>query len=320
MSSPGLRIPLLVIGGPTAVGKTDIGVQVAEAVGGEIVSADSMQIYKGMDVGTAKPTSEQQARARFHLVDIVQPDEPYNVAMFKRDAQQAIKAIHQRGNLPIMCGGTGLYIQALLEHYDFPPAPEDKQIRQRLHQEAEEIGTAGLHRRLREVDPQTAAQLSPNDLKRIIRALEVYELTGEPVATLQSVDHRPRLQYNSISFVVTCPRAMLYRRIEQRTDRMVAAGWVEEAKQLVGEGCHAGLQSMQAIGYRHILEFLAGTADWPATVKLIKRDSRRFAKRQLTWFRHQSDSTWLQWANKQQFEGTVETIVAAARQLVADSK
>ena len=320
MSSPGLRIPLLIIAGPTAVGKTDIAVQVAEAVGGEIISADSMQIYKGMDVGTAKPTTYQQAQARFHLVDIVKPDEPYNVAMFKRDAQQAIKEIHQRGHLAILCGGTGLYIKAVLEHYNLPPAPQDKQIRQRLRQEARQVGSRVLHERLQELDPQTAAQLSPNDLKRIIRALEVYELTGEPIATLQSVDHRPRLQYNGISFVVTCPRAMLYQRVEQRIDRMLAARWVEEVKQLAQQGCHGGLQSMQAIGYRHILEFLAGTADWPATVKLIKRDSRRFAKRQLTWFRHQSHSTWLQWANKQQFEGIVKTIVAAARQLVADSK
>jgi len=302
------------------VGKTDIAVEAAEAVGGEIVSADSMQIYQGMDIGTAKPTAEQQARVRFHLINVVEPDEPYNVASFKRDAQQAIKEIGERGHLPILCGGTGLYIRALLEHYDFPPAAEDKQIRQRLRREAKEIGSRGLHQRLRKLDPQTAQWLSRNDLKRIIRALEVYELTGQPPAAVQSVDRSPQLHYNTISFVVTCPRGLLYRRIEQRVDQMLAAGWKEEVRHLAQAGYHTGLQSMQAIGYRHILEHLQGNADWLTTVKLIKRDSRRFAKRQLTWFRHQTDFTWLEWATRAQFDDVARTIVEAGRDLMAASQ
>ena len=316
MSSQRLTIPLLVIAGPTAVGKTDTAITVAEALDGEIVSADSMQIYKGMDIGTAKPTAEQRARARFHLIDIAEPDQPYNVARFQEDAQQAIKGIYQRGHLPILCGGTGLYIQAVLEHYDFPPAPEDKLLRERLRQEVEKVGSRQMYQRLQQVDPQTAQRLAPGDTKRIIRALEVYELTGRPISALQSVDGRPQLAYNVATFVVCCPRAVLYRRIEQRVEQMLAAGWLEEIRCLAEAGYHRGLPSMQAIGYRHLLAYLQGNADWSTTVELIKRDSRRFAKRQLTWFRHQTDFTWLAWGSQQQFNSVVQTILEAARALV----
>ncbi len=317
MSSQRLTVPLLVIAGPTAVGKTDIAVSVAGEVGGEIVSADSMQIYKGMDIGTAKPTAEQQSQVRFHLIDVVEPDESYNVSMFQRDAQHAIKEIYQRGHLPILCGGTGLYIRAVLEHYNFPPAPEDKQLRQHLRRQAEKVGSGQMHQQLEQVDPETAQRLAPSDTKRIIRALEVYELTGQPISALQSVDGRPQLEYNTAGFVVCCPRAVLYRRIEERIQQMLSAGWLEEVRRLAQVGYHSGLQSMQAIGYRHLLAYLAGNADWSTSVQLIKRDSRRFAKRQLTWFRHQTDFTWLMWANQQQFDRVVQTIIEADRTLAA---
>lgn len=312
-------MPLLVVAGPTATGKTEIAVAIAEAVGGEIISADSMQIYKPLDIGTAKPTVEQRARARFHLIDVVNPDEPYNVARFAADAHQAVKEIHQRGHLPILCGGTGLYIRAVLHHYDFPPGPANRGVRERLRREAERVGGHQMHQRLQEVDPDSAARLAPNDLKRIIRALEVYQLTGRPTSAQQSVDDSPDLEYKCSSFVVCCPRAILYRRIEQRVEQMLSAGWLEEVKHLGEAGYHSGLQSMQALGYRHLLVHLEGRSDWPTTVATIKRDTRRFAKRQLTWFRHQEDFTWLTWANQAQFHSVLQAIVATARTIKAIS-
>ena len=317
MSSTPRSIPLLVIAGPTATGKTEIAVEVAEAVGGEVISADSMQIYKAMDIGTAKPTAELRARVPFHLTDIVQPDEPYNVARHQTAARSAIEETYQRGHLPILCGGTGLYIRAVLEHYDFPPGPGDPQVRQRLRQEAQEVGEHHMHERLRQVDPEAAQRLAPNDLKRIIRGLEVYELTGQPLSAQQSVDESPPVKYEALSFVACCPRAVLYRRIEERIDQMLAAGWLEEVRHLAEAKYDAALQSMQAIGYRHLLAYSVGEAHWAATVEAIKRDTRRFAKRQLTWFRHQDGFIWLWWANQDEFRRVVQTVTEAAHRLVA---
>ena len=313
-------IPLLVIAGPTAAGKTTAAIEVAGAVGGEIVSADSMQIYRGMDIGTAKPTPQEQRQATFHLIDIVDPDEDYNVALFQQDAQRAIVDIHRRGRLPILCGGTGLYIQAVIQHFDFPPGPRDEQTRRRLEQEAAELGTEIMHHRLREVDPEAAARINPQDLRRIVRALEVYELTGQPLSQQQSVDETPPVKYNSLPYVLTCPRALLYERIERRVDEMMRAGWLGEVQRLHRAGYHRQMQSMQAIGYRHLLEYLEEGRDLGKTVADIKRDIRQFAKRQLTWFRNRTNFNWLTWSNQQQWEEAVEEFIRAGRRLITCSQ
>ena len=310
-------IPLLVIAGPTAAGKTAAAIEVAGAVGGEIVSADSMQIYREMDIGTAKPTPQDQRQTAFHLIDIVDPDEDYNVALFQQDAQRAIVDIHRRGLLPILCGGTGLYIQAVVEHFDFPPGPRDEQTRQRLEENAAELGTERMHHRLREVDPEAATRIEPQDLRRIVRALEVYELTGQPLSQQQCVDETPPTKYNILSYVLTCPRALLYERIELRVEEMMKHGWLGEVQRLRSAGYHRQMQSMQAIGYRHLLEHLEHGGELDETLIEIKRDIRQFAKRQLTWFRNRTDFDWLTWSDQQQWKKAAEQLIQAGRDSTA---
>lgn len=321
------RIPLLVIAGPTASGKTEAALRVAEVVPAEIVSADSMQIYRHMDIGTAKPTAEQRSRAVFHVVDFVDPRTRYTVADFQAHAQEAILDIHSRCRLPILCGGTGLYIRAVLEHLDFPPALDDqqRQIRDGLQGEARQHGGQALYRRLAELDPDAAHNIQPTDTRRIVRALEVIETTGRPFSAQQQIDETPVVDYNSIAYVLNRPRSLLYDAIEQRVERMLQAGWVSEVKTLRQLGCSLQHQSMQALGYRHLLSYLAGDVEYDETVRLIKRDTRRFAKRQLTWFRallaaDEGDEPLsrfelLQWATEQQFDQCVMQIAGAAATL-----
>lgn len=298
--------PLLVIAGPTATGKTEAALRIAEDHAGEIISADSMQIYKELEVGTAKPTAEERKRAPFHMVDFVDPREPYTVADFQRDARAAIAEVHSRGKLPILCGGTGLYIRSVLRGLSFPPGamPETHEIRQRLEEEARKGGLQALHARLAEVDPVTAARVAPADAKRIIRALEVYEHTGEPFSALSRVDDAEKLNYNAATFVLTCPRERLYERIERRVDDMLAAGWLEEVVRLRDSGLTLEHQAMLAIGYRHLYCFLQDGGDFREVVGQIKRDTRRFAKRQLTWFRRE-DMQWVEWTTPEDFAAAV---------------
>jgi len=303
----------LVICGPTATGKTEMAVRVAERVGGEIVSADSMQIYRHLDIGTAKPSPDQRTRATFHLLDIIEPDEPYNVALFQRDARAAIQEIAGRGRLPILCGGTGLYIRAVIQGFGFPAAqqPEAQRVRRALQAELAEIGNEVMHERLGTLDPQAAERIPVADSKRIIRALEVYELTGRPISEQQRVDEQQAADYNKLSFALTCPRPMLYERIGARVEQMMAAGWLKEVRGLRDRGYDLSLPALQAIGYRHLMKYLSDEGDLGATVGLIKRDTRRFAKRQLTWLRREQDLTWLQWQTAEQFEVALATILAA---------
>jgi tRNA dimethylallyltransferase len=318
-------IPLLVIAGPTATRKTEMALRIAERLGGEIVgprcgeiiSADSMQIYRRLDAGTSKPTAEERARAPIHLIDFVEPDDPYTVADFQRDARRVIEEIHARGNLPILCGGTGLYIRAVLQGFAFPRAedPCEQETRHRLQTEAEADGVAALHERLRQVDPVAADRIGPADTRRIIRALEVFEMTGRPISELQRVDAPSGLRYNAAYFVLSCPRPALYRRIEARVDAMLASGWLEEVRGLAEQGYPSSLQSLQAIGYRRLLEFLRGVRGWEETVGLIKQDTRRFAKRQETWFRREPQARWLVWENETEFDALERTIAIVAARL-----
>jgi tRNA dimethylallyltransferase len=305
-----------VIAGPTATGKTEAAVRVAEHVGGEIISADSMQIYRELEAGTAKPTPEERARAVFHLVDFVDPREPYSAADFQRDAHEAIAGVHARGKLPILCGGTGLYIRAVLGGLSFPPGatPVTQEIRERLEAEADRLGLAALHKRLAQVDPASAERLPPADRRRVIRALEVYEHTGTPFSALARVDAAAQVHYNAATYVLTCPRSLLYQRIDSRVETMLAGGWLQEVVSLRESGLTTAHQAMQAIGYRHLLNYLEVDGDFGHLIELIKRDTRRFAKRQLTWFRR-DESQWLEWGTPQEYTRTVEQLCAAAELL-----
>lgn len=315
-------IPLLVIAGPTACGKTQAAIRVARAVGGEIISADSMQIYRDLEVGTAKPTPEERAQVRFHLVDFVDVEQPYTVADYQRDATQAIAEVWGRGCLPILCGGTGLYVRAVLEHFVFPADdPEQRaRLRTQLEAEAECLGAETMHRRLSEIDPEAAARILPGDLRRILRAFEVIALTGAPAGVQQRrVDDAPGVQYNHSTFILTRPRTLLYEGIERRVDQMMAAGWVDEVAALRrSRPVAGGSQAMQAIGYRHLwqaLEECPESLDLDGLTATIKRDTRRFAKRQLTWFRRESPAQWREWGSTAEFDRVLHDLSHGATRL-----
>lgn len=309
------RLPLLIISGPTACGKTRIAIEVAEAAGGQIINADSMQIYRHMNIGTAKPTREQQRRVRFRLIDIIDPNQPYSVADFQADARRATIEALAEGQLPILCGGTGLYVRAIAEGLGFPPRPTDDSVRRRLEEELAQVGAGVLHARLAAVDPEAAQRIHVNDHKRIVRALEVWELTGRSMTPQQAVDAEDAVAYNAAKFVVVRPRDILYRAIERRLDEMIEAGWVEETRALEAKGYGPELQSMQALGYRWLLKHIGGELDLGEAIRLTKRDTRRFAKRQLTWFRSQPGFTWLSWSDETGIPHIVGRLVRAAQRL-----
>jgi len=276
-----------------------------------------MRVYAELEPGTAKPTCEERARAVFHLIDCVDPREPYSVADYQRDARSCIEAIHQRGKLPILCGGTGLYVRAVLQGLIFPPGAtvETDEIRQRLETEADELGIAALHARLQQLDPATAGRLPLADRKRMIRAREVLGHTGAPFSTLERVDEAAQVNYNAAIFGLNRPRPLLYSSTDSRVDAMLAEGWLAEVVRLREAGLSAGNQAMQAIGYRHLLNYLEEHGEYGHVVETIKRDTRRYAKRQLTWFRRENVN-WLEWSEGRDFSEAVRTLIAAATQLV----
>lgn len=275
--------------GPTAVGKTDAAIALAERLGGEIVCADSRTIYRGMDVGTAKPTPAQQTRVPHHLLDIADPDHPVTLATFGALATRAIREIHTRGRMPILAGGTGLYIRALVDGFAIPPVPPDPDLRQRL--EAVERATPGaLHQRLQDVDPASSARIHPRNVRRLIRAVEVYEHTGRPISELQQ---RAEPIGPAVQIGMTVDRAVLYRRIDERVDRQLAAGLVNEVRSLIARGYAPTLPAMQGLGYKEIVEHLQSGTPLDEAVRRLKRNTRRFAKRQYTWFRRDHRIRWL---------------------------
>jgi tRNA dimethylallyltransferase len=285
-----LRMQVVVILGPTAVGKTAVGLRVAEQIGGEIISADSAAVYRGMDIGTAKPTAEERARVRFHLIDVADPDEPFTAAKFRELALEAIRDIQARGKRVLIVGGTGLYLRVLLHGFSLAPPPRDPTIRKRLQQEAREQGLPALYARLQQVDPQAAARIHPNDAVRIIRALEVYEMTGKPVSEWQ---HRAERELPALKFGLTMPRPLLYQRINARVDQMMAQGFLQEVQNLLSKGYNRDLPALKGLGYRHLIAYLMGERGLEEAVALWKRDTRRFAKRQMTWFRREPGVHWL---------------------------
>ena len=297
---------LSAIVGPTATGKTEVGILLAERIGGEIVSADSMQVYRGMDIGTGKPTPEQLARVPHHLIGVIDPDAPFSVAEYQERARAAIADIRARGRQPILVGGSGLYVRAVVDGLALSMAPPDADFRRRLTDEAAASGPAALHARLAELDPEAARRIHPNDAKRIIRALEVYQQTGQRISSLQELDRHRRARYNTRQSGLTAPRPELYRRIEARVDEMVARGLADEVRGLLGRGYGERLASMKGLGYAQLIPYLRGECSLDAAVSRLKRDTRRFAKRQLTWFRADPRIEW------------VDVVAAGDPQAVAD--
>lgn len=283
--------PLLVLIGPTAVGKTALSLSLAKAWNAEIISGDSMQVYRGMDIGTAKIGMHEQKGIPHHLIDIRDPEEAYSVADFQVGASLAIKEITGKGKLPFVVGGTGLYIESLCYEFQFADHGSDEKFRAEQEAYAALHGAEALHRKLAEIDPPAALRLHPNDLRRVIRALEVQHLTGQTF-TEQQAGHKKESPYELCIIGLTMDRAELYKRIEQRIDAMLQEGLVEEVERLLKRELPPHAVPMQALGYKEIALYLRGECSYDAAVELLKRDTRRFAKRQLSWFRHMKDIHW----------------------------
>jgi len=285
---------ILVIAGPTASGKSELALELARRLDGEIVSADSMQVYRGMDIGTAKPTPEQRAEIPHHLLDVADPDQPFSAADFAGAADTAIRDIGSRGRQSIVVGGTGLYIRALLKGLVDSPGGADE-FRQALHEEAGRLGNEALLERLRRVDPELAARLHPNNLPRIIRALEVYHLTGIPLSRYQQEHGFSGQRYRSLQIGIRAGRPLLYNRIDDRVDRMLEQGLVQEVQHLLNAGYGPDSKAMRSIGYKEMAAHLAGESSLEEASRLIKRNTRHYAKRQLTWFNADKDILWLEY-------------------------
>ncbi|EKP93929.1 tRNA isopentenyltransferase MiaA [Thermaerobacter subterraneus DSM 13965] len=272
--------------GPTAVGKTELSLLLADLMPVEVVSADSTQVYRGLDIGTDKVDPAVRRRIPHHLIDIRDPDEPYSVADFRRDATAAIQAICRRGRYPVLVGGTGYYVTALLRGFDFEPVPPDPDLRRRLEEEYEKLGPEALHRRLAAVDPQRAAVIYPRDRKRLVRALEIWYQTGRPPSQFAPPRSGP-LAFAARCYGLTAPRDDVYRAIARRVDRQLARGLVEEVRRLLEAGYDPRLPALQALGYKEIAGYLRGEYDLAEARRRLIRNTRHYAKRQWTWFRHQ---------------------------------
>lgn len=285
--------PLIVLTGPTAVGKTALSIQLARRIGGEIISADSMQVYRHMDIGTAKIRLEEMDGVPHHLIDILEPTEDFNVVRFQALARAAAEDIYSRGKIPIVAGGTGFYIQALLNDIDFTQIDENTQFREEMERLAAEQGAEVLHERLRAVDPESAEAIHANNVKRVIRALEYYQQTGQKISEHNEAEREKESAYNSAYFVLTDDRKILYDRIDKRVDLMMQEGLLEEVNALRLRGLKKENVAMQGLGYKELFGYFEGEYPLEEAVRIIKRDTRHFAKRQLTWFRRERDVIWL---------------------------
>ena len=284
---------LIAVAGPTASGKTSLAIGLAKEFGGEIVGADSMQIYKYMNIGTAKPTAEERAQAVHHMIDFLEPDAQYSVADYTRQAHEVIADIASRGALPIMCGGTGLYINSVVDDITFGEFETDYALRAELNAVAEKEGAQVLIDQLREFDPVSAERLHPNNLRRIIRALEFYRSTGIPISEHQENTKRQESRYDPLLISIEWDRHKLYERINTRVDMMIEQGLFDEVRSLMERGYTDALNSMQGIGYKEVIACINGEMSFDDTVELMKQSSRRYAKRQLTWFRRDKRMKWV---------------------------
>ena len=300
------KLPLVIVTGPTAVGKTSLSVELAKHIGGEIVSADSMQVYRGMDIGSAKVTKEGMQGIPHYLIDEFDPSEEFHVVRFQELAKQYIREIHSRGKIPLLVGGTGFYIQAVLYDIDFTENGEDSSYRESLQRLAKTEGAEKLHEMLREADPVSAEMIHANNVKRVIRALEFYHETGQRISEHNEAERQKESPYNFVYFVLNDERERLYRNINLRVDAMMEQGLLDEVRALKAAGCTREMVSMQGLGYKEVLDYLAGEYPLEEAVRVLKRDTRHFAKRQLTWFRRERDVIWV---DKGQFAYDSERIL-----------
>ena len=287
------RKPLIILAGPTAVGKTSLSIRLAKETGGEIISADSMQVYRHMDIGSAKITKEEMDGVPHYLVDVLEPEEEFNVVRFQQMAKEAAEKIWEKGKIPLVVGGTGFYIQALLYDIDFTENDGDESYRRQLEQKAsDEEGASELYEMLKRVDPKAAQEIHPRNIKRIIRALEFYHQTGRKISEHNETQRQKESPYNYAYFVLTDERSRLYERIDQRVDLMMEQGLLDEVRYLKERGVRKDSTAMQGLGYKELYAYLEGEYPLDEAVRIIKRDTRHFAKRQLTWFKRERDVIW----------------------------
>ena len=300
---------IIVIVGPTAVGKTYVSVELAKKLNTEIISADSMQIYKGMDVGTAKITEDEKQGIIHHMIDIVCPDEEYSVSEFKNDAEEIIDRLSGDNKIPVLVGGSGLYVNSLIYDLDFGNAKSNKELREYYTYYYKEHGEDALYDKLKKIDPKAAEKVHKNNIKRVIRALEVYDITGKKFSELNTDIRKNSTKYDCILIGLSMERKLLYKRINQRVDEMLSSGLVDEVRSLIEKGYGQDLVSMKGIGYKEIIGYLEGNTDYDETVSILKRNTRRFAKRQYTWFLKDRNVKWFNMDNLGNADNTIKDIL-----------
>lgn len=310
-----MKQPIIIIAGPTAVGKTDLSIALAKKINGAIISADSMQVYRHMDIGSAKIMPEEMQGIKHYLIDCLNPEEEFHVVRFQEMAKAALEEIYANGQIPIVAGGTGFYIQALLYDIDFTEQDCDEAYRKELENFAKEHGTEALHEKLREVDPESAETIHANNMKRVIRALEFYHQSGEKISAHNEEERQKESPYNFAYFVLMDNRAHLYDRIDKRVDLMMKKGLLEEVKALKDMGYRKDMVSMQGLGYKELLAAMDGEMSVEQAVYIIKRETRHFAKRQLTWFKRERDVIWL---DKEKYAYREEDILADMQQILKE--
>ncbi|CUS98209.1 tRNA (adenosine(37)-N6)-dimethylallyltransferase MiaA [Candidatus Chrysopegis kryptomonas] len=297
----------LAIVGPTASGKTKLSLIVAEKINGEIISADSRQIYRYMDIGTAKPTLEERQKVKHYFIDELDPNEEFNAGIFGEKGREIIEDIFSRGKIPIIVGGSGLYVKSLIDGF-FEGPGADWELREMLYRKASQLGKEAIYEELKKVDPVSAEKIHPNNLKRIIRALEVYYITGKPISQMQK-EIKPEINFKTIQIGLNWDRKKLYKRIEERVDKMIKDGLIEEVKKLRELGFDKNLNSLQTVGYKEVFDYLDGLISYEQMIYLIKRNSRRYAKRQLTWFRQDKRIIWLDVDESTDFEKLADKVI-----------
>lgn len=302
-----IKKPMIILSGPTAVGKTALSIELAKRVNGAIISADSMQVYKYMDIGSAKIMPEEMEGIKHYLIDELDPADEFNIVVFQTMAKAALDEIYSNGQIPIVAGGTGFYIQALLYDIDFDNQDCDEAFRTEMEQLAKEQGNEVLHAELQKIDPVSAKKIHANNVKRVIRALEFYHLTGKPISEHNEAEMQKESPYNFAYFVLTDERVNLYKRIDKRVDIMLEHGLLDEVQKLKEMGYHRNMVSMQGLGYKEILDYLDGKTSLEDAIYILKRETRHFAKRQLTWFRRERAVSWY---DKSQYDYNEEAILA----------
>lgn len=307
--------PMVILTGPTAVGKTALSIELAKQIGGSIISADSMQVYKHMDIGSAKIRQEEMRGIKHYLIDMLEPSEEFHVVRFQELAKQCLEEIYREQKIPIVVGGTGFYIQALLYDIDFTEQACDEAYRRELEQLLSEKGPQYLHDMLRKVDEKSAETIHANNSKRVIRALEFYHLSGRKISEHNEKERQKESPYQYAYFVLTDERSRIYERIDQRVDKMTEQGLVEEVRNLKKMGCHRGMVSMQGLGYKEILDYLEEELTLDEAIYIIKRETRHFAKRQLTWFKRERDVIWL---NKEKYGDKDEELLAEILRVLSE--